>query len=104
MIETIEKIEETQDEPEQCSTCGTELSKQEVCTCLYCDMKEIDGPVRVVSTKLDLVMVWQRLANSGIVEFANSNMDVVRKSSWSKKHVKTTIIEGRIVEIFGEQG
>jgi len=52
----------------------------------------------------DFVMIWQRAANSGIIEFEHSLLSRVIKASWSQKHVRTTIVVGKIVCEYGVQG
>ena len=102
-LKNQEELEVEQDRMEQCSTCGTVLHEKEVIQCFRCDAKEIDGPVRLIQNKNNYVMLWQRIANSGIVEFHDTELKHVLKASWNPKYTKTTIIEGWIVKVQGVQ-
>lgn len=59
--------------------------------------------IRIEEQIRDFVYVWERAANSGIVEFEKTTIKHVRVAAWSADHVKSTIIVGNIVEQYGER-
>ncbi len=61
-----------------------------------------DG-VRMLEQRRPFVMFWQRVANSGYCSWQDTTLEVVRKAAYAKEHVKTVIVVGRIVDIFGNQ-
>ena len=50
------------------------------------------------------VMIWQRAMNSGIVAFDSTTLERVKKIAYKPEYVKTTIIQGTVVDQFGEMG
>jgi len=60
--------------------------------------------IRVTLQKRSYVMLWQRAMNSGIIELDPTTLERVRRLAYNKDFVKTTIIEGKVVESFGTIG
>ncbi len=101
------EIFETKLPCESCQEAGSfyleaesRMSKIGLCwTHLLCTYDSI----KIEEQKRNWVMFWQRAMNSGTTVFKNETLDLVKKVSYQPEHVKTIIVQGNIVDMFGEK-
>lgn len=80
-----------------------EIDENSAGMCPLCLLKQYDEKVVMEEQRRPFVMFWQTAMNSGYCSWKDTTLSVVKKLAYPERRVKTIVVMGKIVDVFGEQ-